>query len=64
MKIRDYLTEAKPEMKDVPKEFMNDPLYKKVLTAKDEKSFKKALDTLLSIRGPEAIKSLQSAMKK
>ena len=60
MKLEKYLNEAK--MKDVPKSFMADPLYKKVLTAKDEKSFKKALDTLLSIRGSGAVTALQKAM--
>jgi len=61
-KIDGYLNEI--SLSDVPKDFMNDPLYKKVLTAKNEKDFKKALDTLLSIRGSGAIKALQQAMKK
>lgn len=46
------------------KDFMDDPLYKAVLTAKNEKEFKKNLDTLLSIRGPSALKLLQSVLKK
>jgi len=46
------------------KPFMEDPLYKAVLTAKNESEFKKKLDTLLSIRGSSALKSLQNAMKK
>lgn len=49
---------------DEMKPFMEDPLYKAVLTAKNEKDFKKKLDTLLSIRGSNALKSLQNAMKK
>lgn len=56
-------TETIEEAK-VPQEFMEDPLYKAVLTAKNEKEFKKALDTLLSVRGPGAVKALQTAMKK
>jgi len=60
-KFKDYINEV--SLKDVPKEFMDDPLYKAVLTAKNEKEFKKNLDTLLSIRGPSAVKSLQNAMK-
>lgn len=51
------------DLKDVPKEFMDDPLYKKVLTAKNEKEFKKALENLLSIRGKDAITNLQKQMK-
>jgi hypothetical protein len=51
-------------MKDVPSEFMNDPLYKKVLTSKNEREYKKALDTLKSIRGPQAVKVLQNAIKR
>jgi len=61
MKFKEYINEAK--LKDVPKSFMDDPLYKKVLTAKDEKSFKKALETLLSVRGSNAVTALQKAMK-
>lgn len=61
MKFSDYINEV--SLKDIPKEFMNDPLYKAVLTAKNEKDFKKHLDTLLSIRGSSAVKALQNAMK-
>jgi len=50
--------------KDVPKEFMNDPLYKKVLTAKNKKDFDKALETLQKIRGSSAVASLKKAIKK
>ncbi len=51
-------------LKDVPKEFMGDPLYKAVLTAKDKKSYEKALNTLLSIRGRGAVDALKHAMGK
>ena len=50
-------------IKDVPKEFINDPLYKAVLTAKDKKSQDKALKNLLSIRGSGALDALKHAMK-
>jgi len=63
-KIDKYLVNESPTLKDVPKIFMDDPLYKKVLTAKNPEEFKKALDTLLSIRGKDAVKNLQKAMKK
>jgi hypothetical protein len=56
---KNHLKEAK-----VPQEFMEDPLYKAVLTAKNEKEFKKALDTLMSVRGSSAVTSLQNAIKK
>lgn len=61
-KVEKYLTEA--SLKDVPKDFMDDPLYKAVLMSKNEKEFKKALDTLLSIRGSNALNALKAAMKK
>ena len=60
-KFKDYINEV--SLKDVPKEFMDDPLYKAVLTAKNEKEFKKNLDKLLSVRGSNAVKALQNAMK-
>lgn len=69
MKFEDYVNEngvipTKYSIKDVPKEFMADPLYKAVLTAKDGKEYQKALKTLLSIRGSDAINALRAAMKK
>lgn len=61
----DYtLYEVKYQLKDVPKEFMADPLYKNVLTAKDKASYEKALKTLMSIRGRSAVDSLKYAMEK
>jgi len=60
-KIDSILSE---NLKGVPKEFMNDPLYKAVLTSKDKKSYDKALKTLLSIRGRGAVDSLKYAMEK
>ena len=61
----DYsLYEAKYKLSDVPKEFMADPLYKNVLTAKDKQSYEKALKTLLSIRGRSAVDSFKYAMEK
>ena len=49
-------------LSDIPSEFMNDPLYKKVLTAKSASAQKKAMETLKSIRGPGALKALKFAM--
>ena len=61
MKFRDYIKENY-SMKDVPKEFMGDPLYKAVLTAKNPKEYEKALKTLQSIRGSSAVGALKAAM--
>ena len=61
MKFRDYIEEA--TLKDVPKEFMDDPFYKDVLTAKNEKEYKKALEKLISVRGRGAIEALKNAMR-
>jgi hypothetical protein len=61
-KLDNFLKEANT-IKDVPEEFMNDPLYKAVITAKDKKSFDKALDTLKKIRGSGAVDALKHAMK-
>ena len=60
-RFKKYVEEA--SIRDVPKEFMNDPLYKNVLIAKDEKEFKKRLNILLSVRGNDAVKILQNAIK-
>jgi len=46
------------------KKFGKDPLYKEFILAKNKKEQKKALDTLKSIRGPQAVKNLQSYAKK
>jgi len=61
-KINRILNEV--TMKDIPKEFMGDPLYKAVFNAKDQKSYDKALKTLLSIRGRGAVDALKHAMGK
>lgn len=61
--VKKYLKEEKYSLKDVPEDFWNDPLYKKVLTSKNPKEFKKALETLLSIRGSSAVAALQQVMK-
>jgi len=50
--------------KKLIKIFQNDPLYKDVIMAKNSKDFKKAIDTLRSIRGPNAIKLLKKHSKK
>ena len=49
-------------MNDIPSEFMNDPLYRKVLTAKSAAAQKKAMETLKAIRGPGALNALKFAM--
>jgi len=56
--------EKKYTLLDVPQEFLGDPLYKAVLTAKDRKEYDKALDTLKSIRGSSAVQAIQNAIKK
>ena len=50
--------------KKLIKIFKNDPLYKDVIMSKNSKEFKKAIDTLRSIRGPNAIKLLKKHSKK
>jgi hypothetical protein len=45
------------------KQFMNDPLYAAVMKAKNRKEFDKALDTLKSIRGSNAVSQLIKAAK-
>ncbi len=50
--------------KKLIKIFQNDPLYKDVIMATNSKDFKKAIDTLRSIRGPNAIKLLKKHSKK
>lgn len=62
--LGEALLEKKYTLKDIPKEFMEDPLYKAVFVAKDKKSYDKALKTLLSIRGRSAIDALKNAMGK
>lgn len=52
------------ESKAAMKEFIADPLYKAVLTAKSKKELDKALDTLKSIRGPNAVKLVRQLSKK
>ena len=50
--------------KKLIKIFQNDPLYKDVIMATNSKDFKKAIDTLRSIRGPNAIALLKKHSKK
>jgi len=62
-----YLPPEEEEMEEaerkVPKEFMDDPLYKKVLKAKNKKEFEEALDTLKKIRGSGAVEALKKSIK-
>ena len=58
MKFKEYMNEA--NLKD----FMNDILYKKVLTAKTRKEYDEAVNVLTSIRGPQALKNLKNVLKK
>ena len=46
------------------KKFGRDPLYAEFINAKNNKEMKKAKDTLISIRGPQALKKIQSYAKK
>ena len=50
--------------KKLIKIFQNDPLYKDVIMATNSKQMQKALGTLRSIRGPNAIKLLKKHSKK
>jgi len=59
MRFKKYLNEQQ-----MRKEFGNDPLYMAVLNAKSKQEYQKALDTLQSIRGPNAVRLLQKAAKK
>lgn len=44
--------------------YMNDPLYKAVLTSKNKKDFNKSLNTLKSIRGESAFNDFLRMLKK
>jgi len=50
-------------MKDVPKEYLKDPLYKKVLVAKNKAEYDKALDALKQIRGESAVRNFVKKVK-
>ena len=50
--------------KKLIKIFQNDPLYKDVILAKNSKQMQKAMNTLRSIRGPNAINLLKKHAKK
>ena len=58
MKFSKYINEY--DLKD----FMNDILYKKVLTAKTRKEYDEAVNVLKSIRGPQALENLKRVLKK
>lgn len=61
--VESKLSESKdPRLKGIPKEFINDPLYKNVLTAKSQKEYVASLDTLSKIRGRGAVKALKKAI--
>lgn len=51
------------KLSDIPKNFLQDPLYFNVLTAKNRQDYDKHLEILLSIRGSQAIAALKSAIK-
>ena len=51
------------KLSDLPQEFLQDPLYYKVLTAKNKTEYNKNLNILLSIRGNDAVNSLKTAIK-
>lgn len=52
----------KKKMKNIPAKFLNDPLYKAVLTAKNQAEYKKAINTLVAIRGRNATVVLKKAI--
>ena len=65
--IKEVMNEGNPTpavQKKLIKIFQNDPLYKDVIMAKNSKQMQKAMDTLRSIRGPNAISLLKKHAKK
>ena len=65
--VKEVMNEGNPTpavQKKLIKIFQNDPLYKDVIMATNSKDFKKAIDTLRSIRGPSAIALLKKHSKK
>ena len=65
--VKEVMNEGNPTpavQKKLIKIFKNDPLYKDVIMSTNSKDFKKAIDTLRSIRGPNAIKLLKKHSKK
>ena len=57
---------GKPKMDetDIPKAYMNDPLYKAVITSKNQKEYDKAVKTLKGIRGETAFNNFVRMLKK
>ena len=65
--VKEVMNEGNPTpaiQKKLIKIFQNDPLYKDVIMAKNSKQMQKAMDTLKSIRGPNAISLLKKHAKK
>lgn len=54
------IIEGKDLVEIIRKAFGDDPLYMNVVTAKDEKEQKEAVDTLIKIRGANAYKKFQT----
>jgi len=65
--VKEVINEGNPTpaiQKKLIKIFQNDPLYKDVILAKNSKQMQKAMNTLRSIRGPNAINLLKKHAKK
>ena len=65
--VKEVMNEGNPTpavQKKLIKIFDNDPLYKDVIMAKNSKQMQKAIATLKSIRGPNAISLLKKHAKK
>lgn len=58
MKFDGYLKEQ-----EIKKRYMSDPLFAKILNAKDKKEFDKAVETCKSIRGDTAFQNFVKASK-
>ena len=65
--VKEVINEGNPTptiQKKLIKIFKNDPLYKDVIMSTNAKQMRKAIDTLKSIRGPNAITLLKKHSKK
>lgn len=49
---------------NIPKAYMDDPLYKAVITSKNQKEYDKAVKTLKAIRGETAFNNFIRMLKK
>lgn len=65
LSAKKFMREEKKDWHDEYNTYMKDPLYAAVLTSiNDPKKFKKAVDTLKSIRGKQAATNIANLIKK